>query len=140
MSIISVTVVEAVPPEFIRGQTLEFVMDLPADIPAGFWYDVETGVATTLEAQLRKKENAGEEGLISDLVVTWENEAKTKIRFKSPADADTQLWPIGPVEFDVFFTRTQENEQGSASKTYRSAPVRFTIVDGITRPTPPVAP
>ena len=130
-----------IPKEFIRGQTMEFIMELPPEVPANFfrgYVAAETPVETTLACQLRRLENASESGLIATLLVTWEDAAGTKLRFKSLADDDTNQWPLGPAELDVVFTRTVQTEAstgipGSTTvNIYRSLPVRITIVDGVT--------
>ena len=124
------------PKSFIRGQTMEFVMDLPPEVPTGFF--LGEFVTTTLACQLRKLENAGEDGLITTLVVSWDDAFGTRLRFKSSVDDDTSLWALGPAEFDVLFTRTENIEQftgrpGSTQvKTFRSLPVQIIIEDGVT--------
>lgn len=124
------------PKEFIRGQSLEFLMDLPPTVPEGF-FAADT-VETTLAARLCRAEDASDDGFIADLIVTWEDSPScTQLRFKSPLDDDgndvTAKWPLGLVEFDVFFTKTTIVDEVTTVKTFRSLPVRFKIVDGITR-------
>ena len=121
-----------VPRTFVRGQTLEFLMELPQTIPLN-WFGVDAGspsngVTSTLAATLRKAQNAGPSGFIANLNPTWEpGTGRTKIRFLV---AQTNNWPLGPVEFDLVLTRTVASI--GMSKTYRSLPVKFTIVDGVT--------
>ena len=125
-----------IPKSFIRGQTMEFILELPPEVPAGFF--LSELVTTTLACQLRKLENAGEDGLIATLEVSWEDAAGTKLRFKSAVDEDTNLWALGPAEFDVLFTRTENVELvtgipgATQVKTFRSLPVQITIEDGVT--------
>lgn len=125
-----------VPRTFVRGQDLEFLMELPSEIPAGYFVsnDGVTDVATTLAAELRRLENAGVDGLLGNLNPAWEPGTEaTKIRFKV-ASALTEAWPLGPVEFDVVFVRTSTviATQVATVKKFRSCPVRFTVTDGIT--------
>lgn len=119
------------PKTFVRGQTLEFIMELPPTVPLN-WFGTDAtpgnGVTTTLSASLRKFQNAGPSGFIADLNPVWEpGTGHTKIRFLV---YDTANWPLGPVEFDLVMTRTVANI--GMSKTYRSLPVKFSIVDGVT--------
>jgi len=107
-------------PEFIRGQTLEFVMDLPESVPPGFFEN------TQLACEIRRLETSGMMGFIAQIEVSWDNPEKTRLRFFHEA---TDKWPLGPAELDVLFTR----EENGQTKRYRSLPVRFTIKDGITR-------
>jgi hypothetical protein len=89
------------PKEFIRGQTLEFLMELPQTIAADF-FGSQT-IVTTLESKLRRRDNAGTSGLIANLNPEWEWSARySKIRFLVP---ETDDFPLGPAEFDVVFTR-----------------------------------
>lgn len=122
---------EALPRSFVRGQTFEFVMELPETIPADWFGD--TDISTTLKSELRRCQNASDDGLIADLAPTWEAGAEyTKIRFLV---LDTSEWPVGPAEFDVLFTRTQTGAgPGGADvvKTYRSLPVSIVIVGEVT--------
>jgi hypothetical protein len=125
------------PKTFVRGQTLEFVMELPCDVPKDYFHSSVVGppsvvTDTALKAELRRLENAAADALIADLNAAWEpNTNYTKIRFKV---ANTSSWPIGPAEFDVLLTRTvTTTPPGSADvKTFRSLPVRITIQDGVT--------
>lgn len=142
MSTISIDIQqEEVPKVFIRGQDLMFVMELPCDVPKDYFWNsvfspVETHVKTTLEAQIRKVDNAGVDGFIADLDVKWELDSNyTKIRIKNDIADDTALWPIGPAEFDVVFTRvTTVVGVGSyvTTRKIRSLPVRIEIADGVT--------
>ena len=122
---------EDLPKSFIRGQTFEFVMELPKTVPLNWFGD--TGISTTLQSQLRRCQNASDDGLIADLAPIWEpNTVFTKIRF---CVLDTSKWPVGPAEFDVLFTRTQAGAgEGGADivKTYRSLPVSIVIVGEVT--------
>lgn len=125
-----------VPREFLRGSTLEFVLELPQEIAADFF--VGTGITTVLESKLRLLEQAGAGGLIADLRPAFET-GNTKIRFLAKTNsgtelspnwvvADTSEWPIGPVEFDLLITRTY----AGVTKKYRSNKLKFTITDGVT--------
>ena len=135
-NILNVTTQEVVPKTFIRGQTLEFVMLLPPEVPANFFGPipinplVPDGPAypeTVVTSQLRRLENAGEDGLIAQLQVSWEpGTSYTKLRFKYET---TNTWPLGPAEFDVTFVRTIGV---ATTKKYRSQPIAITIKDGIT--------
>lgn len=119
---------ESVPKTFIRGATLEFLMELPKDIPTTF-FDNGTTISTALSAKLRSLQNAGEGGLIADLSPVWEaGSSYTKIRFFV---SDTSEFPLGPAEFDVLFTKTKTGS-GAYVKKYRSNMVRIDIVDGVT--------
>lgn len=136
---------EEVPKTFIRGQTLDFIMELPDTIPADFFVKttmdgpvIAQTIETVMVAELRRKENAGGAGLVAQLQVNWEDSASygyTKLRFKYPT---TDAWPLGPVEFDVIFTRTVTDynngvpELNPEVKKFRSQPVQITIVDGVT--------
>lgn len=123
-----------IPKVFIRGQTLEFLMELPYDIPADYFNnmteDPATSTSTTLASELRQVQNAGTSGLIAPLTVTWET--GTKLRFHAD---NTGNWPLGPAEFDVVFVRTTidlDSGQPTAVRWFRSLPVRITIADGVT--------
>ena len=52
--------VEPAPRVFIKGQTLEFLMELPKTVPAGF-FETE-GVSTVLTSELQLEGQSGEEG------------------------------------------------------------------------------
>jgi hypothetical protein len=111
------------PKTFIRGQSLEFLMELPCDVPKDYFHTS----TTTLACQLRSLENAGTDGLIDALIVTFEpNTNHTKLRFKAE---NTEDWPIGPAEFDVLFTRTV----ALVVKKVRSQAVKIMILDGVTK-------
>lgn len=123
---------ETTPKEFIRGSTLEFVMELPKTVAADFF--VGTGIVTTLESKLRQVNQAGAGGFIADLRPSWES-GNVKIRFLAKTQdeddnwiiADTSEWPLGPAEFDLLITRTKDG----TTKKYRSLPVKISIVDGV---------
>jgi hypothetical protein len=122
------TNLEVVPKIFIRGTTLEFVMDLPLKIPKN-WMCNLTDTDCGLVAKLHRAEHAGAGGLIGDLNPTWETGTDfTRLRFGPILAATTADWPLGLAEFDVVFTRTK----AAVTKVYRSVPVQFTIVDGVT--------
>lgn len=127
---------QEVPKTFVRGQTLEFLMELPKTIPNNWFVSDSTGpgaVTTSLSANLHKIQNAGTGGLIGSLNPGWEPGTKaTKIRFYVEPNV-TKNWPLGLAEFDVVFTR---HVPGQPTKTYRSLPVTFTIVDGVTQVIP----
>lgn len=130
---LSLNILPNPPKEFIRGQTLEFLMELPPEVPAGFFKAVN--VDTTLLCHLRKAEDASEDGLISELLVQFTDPpACTELRFTLPPDTDTSTWPLGLAEFDVRFTRNDSSQIGviTVTKVFRSLPVQFKIVDGIT--------
>lgn len=138
---LSLDVLSEPPKEFIKGQTLEFLMDLPPTVPAEFFksvLDAGVGFLTTIRTQLRKAGNASDDGFIADLQAVFEDPPNcTQLRFTVPNTPDTSEWPLGLVEFDVLFTKTTYTMEDDVAvevvKTYRSLPVRFTIVDGITR-------
>lgn len=139
MSTLGLEIAETVlPKKFVRGQDLEFVMELPCDVPKDYFGSNVSGppavtVTTSLTAELRRLQNAGADGFIADLNPTWEVDTNyTKIRFHV---ADTSAWPIGPAEFDVVFTReTVTVPPGTiVNKTFRSPPVQIEIVDGVTQ-------
>lgn len=120
---------DELPKTFIRGQTLEFYLELPESIPAN-WFNDGANVKTTLEATLRKKENAGNGGFIADLQPYWEPEGdSTKIWFFV---GSTDEFPLGPAEFDVVFTRVNNSGAEPMERTYRSLPIQISIVDGVT--------
>lgn len=104
--------------EFVRGQTLDFIMYLPKNIPPNYFMN------WTPTAQLRKLHNPTEEGFIADLDVTWADLEYTALRFRYLGD--TSEWPLGPVEFDVVLT-------SPPGYKVRTLPVRFIIVPGVTR-------
>lgn len=120
------------PKEFVRGQTLNFFMELPATVPIGFFKG--NGIETALKAHLRKAEDASEDGLICELLVQWTTADCIELHFQNPADVPTDDWPLGLAEFDVVFTKsvTTPPEVTTVVTTYRSLPVQFKIVDGIT--------
>lgn len=103
--------------EFPRGQSLDFIMYLPKNIPERYF------INWTPTAQLRKLHNPTAEGFIADLEVTWTDERRIALRFRFD---DTSEWPLGPVEFDVVLT-------SPSGRKLRTLPVRFTIVPGVTR-------
>ena len=129
--------IETEPPKtFVRGQTLEFLMELPHDVPSGYFEgsDATTTVTTALAAQLRQSEDASSAGFLANLNPAWEpGTGATKIRFKVES-AITETWPLGPVEFDVVLTRTSTViATGVATiKKFRSNPIQFVVTDGIT--------
>jgi len=106
-------------PEFIRGQTLHFVMYLPKNIHPYYFRD---WIPT---AQLRKLHNPTEEGFIADLEVDWYGLGNIALLFRY--SGDTSKWPLGPVEFDVVFTHP------TTGSKVRTLPVRFNIVPGVTQ-------
>lgn len=106
--------------EFIRGQTLDFIMYLSKNIPPNYFMN---WIPT---AQLRKLHNPTKEGFIADLDVTWADLEYTALRIRYLGD--TSKWPLGPVEFDVVLTPSP-----SSSYKVRTFPVRFTIVPEVTR-------
>lgn len=116
---------------FIRGQTFEVLLDLPSDVPPNYFENSST--STDLVAAVRKRNNPGASGLIAHLEVSWEPGSDYH-QLRVLAE-DTANWALGPVEFDVVFTRTVlDSGTGlSVSKTYRSMPVKFTILNGVTR-------
>ena len=129
------TQAEPTPRTFIRGATLEFVMELPYDVAADFF--VGDGISTTLESKLRRLDRASASGLIADLHPVWEP-GNTKIRFLAQVYdvdfqegeiVDTSEWPLGPAEFDLLVTRTVTAT--GITKKYRSLPVKIIIVDGV---------
>jgi hypothetical protein len=124
---LGITTLERPPKTFIRGQTLEFIMELPCDVPA-YYFNKFDGIQTntTVAAELRQVENAGAQGFIASLTVSWEDIASTKLRFKAE---NTDNWPLGPAEFDVVFVMTKDQV---FYRKFRSQAVRFTIVDGVT--------
>lgn len=125
---LGVVVQNQIPKTFTRGQLLEFVMELPPEIPADFFGGAST--TTELTSELRQVENAGKDGLIAPLEVSWEPGTFTKIRFHC---SDTNDWPLGPAEFDVKFTRTVTQGTGTPTvQVFRSQPVQFIIKDGVT--------
>lgn len=106
MTILGIQTLNDVPKIFKRGQTLEFIMDLPADVPADYFGppEVSDGFSTEVSCQLRKRENAAVGGLIAPLVVTWEPDSDyKKLRFKAE---NTENWSLGPAEFDVVLVRS----------------------------------
>lgn len=130
--------IENVPPKvFVRGQTLEFLMELPCDVPKDYFWNSVVGppavtVETTLKAELRQVENSGAGGFIANLNPVWEpNTNYTKIRFLV---SSTDAWPLGPAEFDVLFTRSVNTDPPNTTvvKTFRSLPVRIEIQDKVT--------
>lgn len=127
---------EQVPKVFIRGQTLQFIMSLPPTIPANYFDATGTtmigGVSTPTgpTAKLRPVGNQAADALIADLAPAWTDGTNTALLF---VVNDTTTFPLGPVEFDVVFTKTITPQSGPAYlQTFRSMPVRFTIVDGVT--------
>lgn len=127
LDLVTNTRTEAVPKTFTRGATLEFLMELPPEIPEN-WFNNGTTISTTLSAKLRLKDQAGEDGLIADLNPTWESDTNyTKIRFLV---SDTSAFPLGAAEFDVLFTKTKTGT-GAYVKKYRSQKVAITIEDGV---------
>jgi len=112
---------QEVPRQFIRGQTLIFEMELPCNIQPNEMQDYIPS------AELRRIQNAGEDGFIAALDCSWKDGSQhTVLTFLAH---DTELWPLGPAEFDVLFTGTG-NKEGFK---FRSAPVQIEIVDGVTR-------
>jgi len=134
------TTPETTPRTFIRGSTLEFVMELPKTIAAAFF--VATGVTTTLESKLRLVDQAGTGGFICDFRPEWET-GNVKIRFLAQTNtgtvavpvwviANTSAWPLGPAEFDLLITRTAVAPATPAvTRKYRSLPVKIVISDGV---------
>lgn len=121
MSTLDVKIDSKVPKTFIRGQTLEFLMELPCDVPALYFQD------TTVQSELRQIQNAGVMGFISVLEVNWEPDTDfTKLRFRAE---ETDTWPLGPAEFDVLFHRFVN---GDLVRRFRSVPMRILITDGVT--------
>lgn len=130
--------IDATPPKtFVRGQTLEFVMELPCDVPKDYFHSSVVGppavvTDTVLSSELRRAEQAGPGGFIADLNPVWEpNTNYIKIRFKAE---NTEAWPLGPADFDVLFERSVlTTPPGStATKKFRSLPVRIEILAGVT--------
>jgi hypothetical protein len=121
-----------VPKEFIRGQTLEFIMELPPEIPYN-WFNNGTNISTSLQSKLRRVENAGADGFIADLAPMWWDVSTGKyIKIKFMVDfMSTFNWPLGPAVFDVVFTLVKTGS-GSYTKMYRSLPIKINIVDGVT--------
>ena len=132
---LNISIVPEPPKEFIRGQTLEFIMELPQTIPAYFFKT--TNVTTMFKSQLRPAEDANEDNIICELNVAFDlllDPNGTILRFTCPEGTDTSEWPLGMVEFDVLFTKTTTVSPGVATiKEFRSLPVKFKIVDGVTR-------
>lgn len=143
---LSVEVQPEVPKSFIRGQTMEFIMDLPCDVPAKYFHNtvienpgptqVTTSTTTAVTSELRQVQNAGASGKIATLDVRWEDLIEyTKLHFEAD---NTDNWPLGPAEFDVVFVRTvtvtdaSTGQVTSKTKKFRSNPVRITITDGVT--------
>ena len=120
------------PKEFIRGQNLNFYMELPATVPVGFFKG--SGIETTVTAQLRKAQDASESGLICELLVQWTSAQCIELHFQNASDQPTDEWPIGLAEFDVVFSKAVTPQGGGDPEitTYRSLPVQFKIVDGVT--------
>lgn len=108
------------PREFIRGQQFKFIMELPCDVPEGYF------AGWTPSSQLRQLDNTGPAGLIADLVVTWEDAIK-RIKLVFSFAGDTSDWPLGPAVFDVLFTKDSDQTKK------RSLPVQIKIVHGVTQ-------
>lgn len=131
---LSLEVQPELPKTFVRGQTLDFVMDLPCDVPANYFNSTVGTVqtVTTVSSELRQVQNAGLNGKIATLTVSWEDLIEySKLRFYADP---TGSWPLGPAEFDVVFVRTvTDTSTGQVkTKTYRSSPIKITIADGVT--------
>jgi hypothetical protein len=114
---------------FIRGQTLEFIMGMPPNVPANYFGNGST--STTMKCELRKVHNAGLSGLIATLDATWEP-GSNFLTIRMRAD-DTDNWPPGPAELDVLFVRTSSSDPVPVRR-FRSLKIPLLIEDGVTRP------
>lgn len=103
--------------EFIRGQDFNVVLLLPVTVPEKEFKD------WVPSSQVRRRDNAGPEGLIANLAVSWEDERCIALRFRH---ADTSKWPLGPAELDVVLT-------SPTGFIKRSLPIRFNITYGVTK-------
>ena len=129
-----ITAADPTPKVFIRGATLEFVMELPHTVAASFFTVAGAITSVTLESKLRLRDQAGDNGFIADPRPVFESN-NTKVRFLAREQddddvwqvADTSEWPLGVAEFDLIITRVVSG----VTKKYRSIPVRITIADGV---------
>lgn len=120
--------------EFVRGSTLEFIMEFPHNIhPVDFLGHINgPSISTTFSSHLRLADNDGPRGFIADLHPE-PNVEYTQLKFTAKDSngniADTSHWPLGLVEFDVLIKRTVDG----VTKYHRTLPVRFRIVPGVTQ-------
>lgn len=104
--------------DFKRGQTFSFVMGVPDNVEAG------TLVHWKPSAQLRKKGNITQQGLIANINTFWADETTTQdVMFYHN---NTHKWPLGLAEMDILFTSTN-------GETLRSDTLTFNIIAGVTQ-------
>ena len=106
------------PIPFKRGATFSFVVNIPEDVPDGYFRDWQ------VVSQVRRAKNDMSSGLIASLGSRWDNSATTRklILF----DAMTDRWPLGLAEVDVVFN-------AGTGYRVRSKTLLFNIERGITR-------
>lgn len=79
--------------EHKRGDTFSFAAAIPSEFSDGYF------VGSIVRSQIRDSKGT----LITELEVTWDDPALTRALLLSSGNANTQTWPIGPLQFDLQF-------------------------------------
>lgn len=93
---------------FPRGTTFTCPVSIPESVPAGYFAD------WGIKAELRRKNNPDDIGLISTLAAQWIDPGTNRQLLLSFANTDG--WPVCAAELDVLFTNTTTGEKLRTSK------------------------
>lgn len=106
------------PLKFKRGTTFAIVLAVPSAIEDGYFREWE------VEAQIRRKGDTTNKGLIGSLSARWDDPTTTRqlIIFNNLTDN----WPLGPAELDIKFTN-------ASGYRLRTTTLQLEILRGITQ-------